>query len=152
MRYVLLISFLLFAWVLTACSFSTEFVVVNESEHSVQVRYKTIRDPGRPVTLAASQLLSHEWRELHAERYVYDSQNRTVTISLNPGEAVRITITGNGELSKCIGVDDQIKEIDLLGVSGEVSFRGDQVHKNFGVEPKPFYSLSKNTICSLRYR
>ena len=158
MRFIFLILLLLFASVLAACSFSTEFVVVNDSGSPVLLRYKVgarsdpLAGSEIPATLAARQLRSGEWRRLSAGQYAFDPGNGVVTVSLKPGEALRISIGGGGERGDCVGVDDSIKEVDAQGPSGGISLRGDQVYKSFGVEPKPFYSLSKNTICTLRYK
>ena len=53
MRYIYLISLTLFALTLTACSYSTDFIVVNESAHPIDVRYKIKRFPNEPPELTA---------------------------------------------------------------------------------------------------
>jgi hypothetical protein len=159
MRFTLLILLLLFASALTACSFSTEFVVVNDSGSPVLLRYK-LRDARSdppagseiPATLAAQQIRSGEWGRLSAGQYEFDPGGGEVAVSLKPDEALRISVGRNGEKGECVGIDGSIREVAIQGAAGEVTLKGDQVYKSFGVEPKPSYSLSKNTICTLRYK
>ena len=159
MRHIFLILLLLFSLVLTACSFPTDFVVVNESDHPIRIRYKLgegsmdpLVESGRPATLEASQLRSREWRELSATQYSFDRANRTVTVSLMPDEALRMTHGGEGEKNTCAEINYLVKAVDISGGAGELILKGDQVSKSFVVEPKPFYSLSHSTICALRYK
>jgi hypothetical protein len=48
MRHIFLILLILFASMLTACSYSVEFVVVNESDRPIEVRCKIVNLPGNP--------------------------------------------------------------------------------------------------------
>ena len=159
MRFILLILLLLCASVLTACSFSTEFVVVNDSGRPILLRYKfggagddAPAGSEIPATLAAPQIRSGEWRRLSAEQYAFDAGSGVVTVSLKQDEALRISVGSNGERGECVGIGESINEVNIQGAAGEIMLKGDQVHKGFGAEPKPFYSLSKNTICTLRYK
>jgi hypothetical protein len=144
---------------LAACSFSTEFVVVNDSGSPVLLRYKIeglanhpLAGGDIPAILPAQQLRSGDWHRLSAGEYEFDPASGVVTVSLRPDEALLIDVGRSGEKSQCVGIIEEIKEVDLQGSSGGVTLKGDQVFKSFGVEPKPFYSLDKNTTCTLRYR
>ncbi len=121
MRYVFTVLLLLCALTLAACSFSTDFVVVNASGQSIEITYKigeTGVDPlvvtRKPATMPASQLSSREWRELSPTQYVFDREKRTVTVSLSPGLALRINQGGEWN-ERETGADFIIKELNIRG-------------------------------------
>ena len=49
----LLLLLLVFTMSVVACSYSTNFVVVNESNQTIEVRYKIKRFPNEPLSLTA---------------------------------------------------------------------------------------------------
>jgi hypothetical protein len=101
MRYILLIALSLLALTAAACSYSTDFVVVNESERPIEVRYKIKGFPVGPPTFTASpakkdasQLGSRDrniWKKLEPDEYRIDAGNRTVTVVVSPREALWVT-------------------------------------------------------------
>jgi hypothetical protein len=159
LRYIFTVLFLLFALTLAACSFSTDFVVVNASEQPIEITYKigeTGVDPlvvtGKPATLPASQLSSREWQELSATQYASDREQRAVTVSLSPGLALRVYQGGDWS-ERETGVNFIIKELNIRGANGEVILKGDQVYKNFVAVPKPFYAFGPpTTLLTLTYK
>jgi len=124
------------------CSFLTEFVVVNESERAVEVSYKVKKYPGQfsppvpPSTLPASQLSSkwrREWTKLDDSQIRLDENNRTVTVRLNPHDALFVA-----DMHNYFGHDDPrdaenfpIDEIGVIGSDGEVKLAGDQARRGF---------------------
>ena len=145
MRYTYLVLLLLGGSMLTGCSFSVDFVVVNESDRPIEVRYRIrgnssepLSKTTKPATLPSAQLHSREWRELPSEQFAIDSVNRTVTVQVKPGEALRIAnVRDYGADS---GVTDFIiMEIQIVGTSGGVSLQGDQVYKSFVAESTAFF-------------
>src|ERR1051326_3069394 len=98
MRHVLLICLTLSTLALTSCSYSTDFVVVNESAHPIEVRYKIKRfsyEPpvftAKPAKMDASLLGNDDrrlWKELSADQFQIDQANRTITVSVMPHEAL----------------------------------------------------------------
>jgi len=159
MRYVFTVLLLLLAVTLAACSFSTDFVVVNASEQTIEITYKvgeTGVEPlvatGKPATLAASQLSSREWQELSPAQYAFDRDKREVTVSLNPGLALRVYQGGEWS-ERETGADFILKELNIRGAQGEVILRGDQVYKSFVAVPKPFYAFGPpTTLLTLTYK
>lgn len=159
MRYACTILLLLFAVTLAACSFSTDFVVVNASGQSIEITYKigeTGGEPlvatGKPATLPASQISSREWQELPLAQYAFDREKRAVTISLSPGAALRV-YQGAEWSERETGADFIIRELNIRGANGEVILKGDQVYKSFVAVPKPFYAFGPPTaLLTLTYK
>ncbi len=159
MRYVFTVLLLLCALTLAACSFSTDFVVINASGQPIEITYKigeTGVDPlavtRRPATLPASLLSSREWQELPSAQYVFDREKRTVTVSLSSGAALRINQGGEWN-ERETGADFIIKELRIRGTNGEVIHKGDQVYKSFVAVPKPFYAFGPpTTLMTLTYK
>jgi hypothetical protein len=141
---------------LTACSYANMFVVVNSSDHAIEVWYKFKKPtaPGMsgplpdlpPLTKPASQVGEQvAWQQLPAARYKIDSDNHTVVLTLNPGEALQLEIcepAGGGSEGDCESDAFFIEEISLVGANGEVHLKGEQVHKSFVAESKHLYTLA----------
>jgi hypothetical protein len=156
MRYLLLVLLLLLAATLSACSFSTDFVVVNASDHPIEVLYKigeTSIEPfdvtRKPATLQASQLRSREWKELSSTQYALDREKRSVKVSLTPGVALRIN-HGEEWREGRTGADFIIKEVNIRGANGEITLKGEQVYKSFVPESKPFFGPP--TLLTMTYK
>lgn len=159
MRYVVTVLLLLSVLALVACSFSTDFVVINASGHPIEIIYK-IGDTGidplaavsPPAILPASELGPREWQDLSPEQYVVDREQRTVTFSLSPGVALRID-QGAEWRESYTGENFIIKEVTIRGVNGEVFLKGDQVYKSFVPVPKAFYAYGPpTTLLTLTYK
>lgn len=111
---------------LTACSYSTNFVVVNASNNPIEVRY-TLNPPVNPVAPSRlaevpsvkpiSQLDRQiPWQELPTTRFTFDPSTRTAVISLMPGEGLRVEqrklendTANNGEQAASFSIE----EIDI---------------------------------------
>ncbi len=158
MRYAVTIVLLLFTLMLGACSFSIDFAVINESGQPIEITYKIggtsiepLNEPGKPATLAASQLSSREWRELSSTQYVFDAERRAVTVSLTAGTALRINRGRAGDAHDT-GDNFIIKEISIKGANGEINLQGNQVYQSFVVVPKPFYQFGPSALLTLTYK
>ena len=157
--YIFTVLILLSVLTLAACSFSTDFVVINASGHPIEITYK-IGDTGidplsavsPPATLPASELGPREWQALSPTQYVFDLEQRTLTLSLNPGVALRIH-QGAEWRESYTGENFIIKEVDIRGVNGEVFLKGDQVYKSFVPVPKAFCAYGPpTTLLTLTYK
>jgi hypothetical protein len=152
MRYVFTGLLLLFALTMAACSFSVDFAVINESERPIDITYK-IGETGieplaatrKPAILPASRISSREWQELSPAEYSFDSEKRTVTVSLRPGHALRVYQGGEGDAHSG-GGNFIIRELSLRGPGGEVTYKGDQVYKGFVAVPRPSYAFGPDTV------
>ena len=141
------------ALLLAACSYTTNFVVVNATGQPVELRYTvkaSPRDPlemvGQPRKTAADKLRDgdREWRLLAPGEYELDGGARAITLRLMPGEAVLVR-----QLTNYGGHDDTsdaeafaVEEIRLGGAAGEVTHRGDQARRSFLRESDNLYTLT----------
>jgi hypothetical protein len=161
MRSILLISLMLSALTCAACSYSTDFVVVNESGRPIMIRYKVKGPPlgsptltadpevltGSPAKMDASQLGSRGrdlWQPLSPDQYRIDQESRTVTVALSPREALRVT-----SMFHYIGDEDPndvaawpIEEITISGDDGEMTFKGQKARKSFCYVSRVLYTLT----------
>lgn len=154
MRSVLLILILLFSLATAACSYLTDFVVINTSGSPVEVNYKFKAPSGGPKTIetipaiqSASQLNSNgkkQWQDLTADKYRIDQTSRTVTVKLLPQEALFIT-----RMHHYIGPDDSsdvnffpVEEISIAGSEGNLTFSGKQLLKAFSKQSRVLYTLA----------
>jgi hypothetical protein len=158
MRYIFLALLLLFTLTLTACSFSTDFVIVNASGRPNEVKYK-IAETGiasldaaeKPATIAASQLSSREWRELSSAQYVFDQETRMVTVTLMPDVALRVTRVRDWQEDSVMD-NFIVREIDIMGAGGGMMLKGDQVYKSFVAPPKSFFSFGPPASAKITYK
>ena len=139
-----------------ACSFSTDFVVVNASDYPAVVLYKIgetgiepLRVTRTPATLDSSQMRSRDWKELSSSEYLFDLEKRTVTVSIMPGKSLRINQGGEWR-ERETPANFIIKEIEIRGTNGEITLKGDQVYKSFVPESKPFFGPP--TVVILTYK
>jgi hypothetical protein len=148
---------ILMATMLSGCSYSIDYVVVNTSGAPVQVTYtiaETTIDPliavgpGTPAMLPVSELSDREWRKLSEQEFGFDRGNRTVTVSLPPNQGLLI-VRGRGEANP--RPPNTITEIRIAGLNGEVVVRGDAIAEAFVVVPKPFYRFGPPTLWTLTY-
>lgn len=154
MRSILFVSLVLLALTFAACSYVTEFVVVNESERPIEVRYKVKGTPSGfpplneiPVKMDASQLGSHKrdmWKELSPDQYRLNQEQRTVTAVLQPHEALLVT-----SMHHYIGDEDPIDvanwpidEVGVTGADGGITFTGQKARKSFCYVSRVLYTLT----------
>lgn len=155
-RDLFLICFMVSLFLFTACSSITNFVVINASNHAIEVRYKIKKptDPrepsGVPVvppsTKAVSQLQQEiPWSQLSASQYSLDRENREVVLSLLPGQALLIEQRNllDGPVDDAHqAANFSIEEIHLSGPNGEVHLQGEQARKSFVAESKKLYVIT----------
>ncbi|HYG80520.1 MAG TPA: hypothetical protein VD861_09045 [Pyrinomonadaceae bacterium] len=153
MRKVLAFLTFALALVLTACSYATNFVVVNATDRPVELRYKvkdSPRDPlemaGAPKKTAAKKLRDgdSDWRLLAPGEYALDAAARTVTVRLMPGEAVLVTRLTNyrGHDNSARAGAYAIEEIHLDGAGGAVKLRGEEARTGFVKQSDNLYTLT----------
>jgi hypothetical protein len=153
MRRVLAFLTFALALLLAACSYTTNFVILNDTDQPVELRYKvkaSERDPvqvaGDPRKTAGEKLRDsdREWRLLVPGEYSVDRAARTVSIRVMPHEAVLVR-----RLTNYGGHDDTsdaeafaVEEIRLNGASGEVILQGEQARRSFLRESDNLYTLT----------
>lgn len=151
----LLIFILLLAYVssLTACSYITDFAVVNASDQPIEVRYKIRSYPGpfvppvTPAVMTNHQLRAgnEQWRELSDAQYRLDSERRIITVRVMPDEVLRIQTVHRGGMQVNDAEEAEffsIEEITIIGVNGEMKLQGEQARKSFVAHSRDIYILT----------
>jgi hypothetical protein len=144
---------------LTACSYLTDFVLVNATEQPIEIRY-IIKKPAAPfppfppsqtlpITPAVKDVSQlHQqiaWRELSASQYIFDPDSRKVMVTLRPNEALRIEqrnlVDGKADDAHQ-AARFSIEEVDITGSYGGIKLQGEQLRKMFVPESKKVYTLT----------
>ena len=155
MRRPLLLFVVLFALTFAGCSYSTAFVVVNDSDNPIDVSYKVKRNAGVlsstdiPAKIAASQATNRyrtQWRILSSTEYRTSQADNAITVIVKvmPHEALWIT-----SMFHYIGDDDPndvaswpIDEISIAGADGGMTFTGQKARKSFAYVSRVLYTLT----------
>lgn len=140
----------------TACSFSSNFVVINSSNDVIRVRYVLKERDNSVVPVSLPEVPSIKpvaeldeqtsWRQLPSSQYRFNPDTRTAVVVLRPNEALRVEQIGEVFCSNAADkiASFSIEEIEITGAAGELKVQGDQVLKSF-------LPLKKQT-CALTYR
>ncbi len=149
MRSVVSIALLGSLLLLGACSYATDFVIVNESDMAIMIRYEVKDFPGpfypptTPGVVAASELREHghEWTPT---QFQLDEASRSVATQLMPGQAFRVA-----RLHHYSGHDDAtdtdkypIRGIVVSGAHGNLEFTDEQARRAFTRVTRSLYTLT----------
>jgi hypothetical protein len=142
---VLVVCLPLFA----ACSYTTDFVIVNESDGPITVRYEVNDYPGpfsppvAPGVVPASEL-SEDGQQWHPVQFEIDEASRSVTTRLMPGQALRIATmnhyTAHDDPNDAL--DYQIRRIVVSGTRGQMELTGEQARTTFTKVARTLYTLT----------
>jgi hypothetical protein len=139
----------------SACTYLTNFVVVNGSNSAVEVSYKVKQPtqlmppiqmiPVLPAILPASQLDDQvAWHDLSSSEFKFDPDNRMVVVSLSPGNALRIehrNLVDGPTDEQYQSSNFAIEEINIVGASGEIHLKGEEARRSFVPMSKQTYVL-----------
>jgi hypothetical protein len=154
MQRLYFLSLIFFFLLLTACSISTDFYIVNESNYPIEVEYRVKVHPNNPILqdvptkIAASQLESRNGsgrylEKLSDDQYRYDKETGIVNVRVLPREALWISsISGYGGFSNQTAEYFYIKEIAIKGTGGEVIHTNRQVLDAFSKISDTLYALT----------
>jgi hypothetical protein len=154
MRRLSLLLIVFSSLVCTACSYITDFVIINASESPVEVTYKIKEPPNGPKNISvipsiklASQLKSddkNKWNDLAVDRYRSDQASRTVIVKLLSQEALFLT-----SMHHYTGPDDPhdvecfpIEELSIIGSVGNLKSSGKQLLRAFTEQSRVLYTLT----------
>ena len=134
---------------LAACSYTTDFVIVNESDGPITIHYQVKDYPGpfsppvAPGVVSASQL-SEDGQQWNPVQFELDEASRSVSTRLSPGQALRIAT-----MNHYSGHDDptdaykfQIRTITLSGTRGELKLTDEQARTSFTKVARSLYTLT----------
>jgi hypothetical protein len=145
-RSLRLLSLLLLS-ALAGCSYSTDFVIVNDSGSPVEVRYtfKPRHPPEQPAKKPLDKLEDDTpWRTLSEGEFAYDMGSGAVTLTLGPGEALRACRhsgwRGHGDLNDDESFD--LESVRIEGANGAVQYEGRQAQYQFRWEHDQLYKLT----------
>jgi hypothetical protein len=141
-RTMIIVVALSAALLSSACSVSYEFVIVNESDAPLEVKYilkpSAMPPHGQievPAVLSSDRLSRAErpWVTLPYERYHIDHGSGHVTVRLGPHEALRVADIMNysGHESEYSESRFPIASLSLNGARGSVSYEGRQAMTQF---------------------
>lgn len=134
---------------LTACQSVVSYAVVNESNDRIQVRLVmkkpvsgTPDPPSRELGIKSVSEMSEldkPWRGLEGSQIAFQSETRTVVVSLMPQEALRVEELWNvrcdshkPERQKSFAIE----EISVTGANGAIKLEGEQAVRGFIQGPK----------------
>lgn len=137
----------------TACSYATEFVIVNNSTQILKVEYRVKEFPGEfappetPSILPGSQLSSRgnqKWIRLEPGQYKIDPNQRAVSVSIMPGQALLVCRMHNygGHSDTSDAKEFPLDQIRLEGVSGVSVLNAEEARTNFSQTSRVLYILS----------
>lgn len=150
----LLILVLLLTISLASCSYSTDFVVLNDANYPIQVVYKVKPLPHGPPSLAIEPMVvssayletkdKGEWKKLAPDRFCIDQVDRTVTVTLSAHEALWVTTMPHyiGDKDPNDVKNFPIEEVSVTGAGGEMRFTGDKARRAFERKSRVLYVLS----------
>ena len=149
----IILGFLLaLASLCAGCSYTTEFVVINESGNPIEVRYRLKDFPGpfapriAPATMTTGQLRAGDqlWSQLSAAQFRLEPDERRVVVRVMPNQSLRVERMHRAGMQ----VDEtdeakvfSIEEMIILGANNEIKLQGEQVRKSFVPESKRVYAL-----------
>lgn len=134
---------------LAGCSYSTDFVIVNESDAVIMIRYEVKDFPGpfypptTPAVVAASELRDDraQWT---STQFQVDEGSRSVTTQLLPGQALLVARM-NHYSSHDDPTDEhkfQIRRIVMSGTRGDQEFSNGQARTAFTRITRTLYTLT----------
>lgn len=136
-------------FLMAACSYVTDFVIVNESDAPIIVRYEANEAPGPfspPVTPAVVPAgdLSEDGQAWTPTEFQVDQASRSVTTRLMPGQALRIATMNHysGHDNPNDKYKYQIRRITVSGSRGELNLEGDQARTSFTEVARTLYTLT----------
>jgi hypothetical protein len=147
-RTLRLLSLGLLLSALSACSYMTDFIVVNDSGSPVEVRYtfKAAHYSGPPAKKPLDKLDDDHtpWRKVPEGEFSNDPGARAITVTLGPGEALRVFEGANWRSHGDRDDDDSfaLDSVRITGANGVVEYEGRQAQYQFQWKDDSLYQLT----------
>ena len=127
--------------ILSGCSYSADVVIVNNSDHFIQIRYEAKKTDYWSLTpffvpLAEFSISRTDWRVLSVERYKIDKEKGIVEVSLAPREALRIDAVNAGRAQQNLDEELNLKSLKITAEKGSMTLEGNQIYRQFKPEHK----------------
>jgi len=142
-RRVVLLIVLTSLVVIAGCSRSYDFVVINNSSGTIEVKYRlqpyTLDAQGKylidnaPVTVLLEDFekAKYEWHKLRKDEYEFDDVTGVFSVNLAPAEVLWVDHTTN------VTVNDgqfHLGSIRISGPNGSINLEGKQAQAQFKIE------------------
>ena len=146
-RRLLALALLALILLSAACSYHNEFVIVNRSGSSVQVRYRLkrwspestfqelgVKTPAK-VSLTEFRKAEYQWRRLVGDEYQFDRLTGTFTVNVSNDEVLLVDDVTNYD-----GREDQfdLASIKIVGPFGAIDLEGRQAQNQFRLEDRKY--------------
>ena len=152
MKYVLICCLTAAVLSLSACSYVTDFVLINRSDNVLQVQYRVKDYPGAfaapesPATILASKLNPRGrqlWNKLGPDQYNLDPESRTVSMTIMPNEALLVARMHNygGPEDVIDAKEFPLEQISLAGIKGKVDLSDRKVLTAFSEVSRALYTI-----------
>ena len=142
-RRVVLLIFLTSLVVIAGCSRSYDFVVINNSSGTIEVKYRlqpyTLDAQGKyliddaPVTVLLEDFekAKYEWHKLRKDEYAFDDVTGVFSVNLAPGKVLWVDHTTDAAVN-----DGQfhLASIRINGPNGTIDLEGKQAQAQFKIE------------------
>jgi hypothetical protein len=125
---------------LSACSFSADFVIVNNSGAFVEVSYETKHKPTyksiKPYLVSLENFNSgnKEWREVPEDRLKIDNEKPIVEVKVAPNEVLRFESVDAGRIKSDPYDELNTNRLTITGKNGSIILEGNQVFEQ--LEPQ----------------
>ncbi len=145
---------LFFVLLLTACSYSTDFFIINRSDSPIDVEYKIKIYPNNPVLydvpakIPISQLENkstpgYQMEKLSNNQYQFDKETGIVKVQVLPNEALWISSFSGYDGYKYEHLEYfSIQEISIKGIEGETKYTKRQTLGAFSKVSDTLYTLT----------
>ena len=136
---------------LTACSYSTYFVVINESDVPVEVSYtlkerRGMKDYGlTPAEKWIEEVDNFDipWREMEKHQYRYDEVAGTIVVALPPGKALSVERVSNYSTHDRENDDSfDIESIRVTGPHGSIQYSGREARTQFDERRRQVFAIT----------
>lgn len=152
-RKILLLIVVSLSLLTSACSFSIEFAIINDSDSEIEVEYvlkaklPALTNPTeRPMKMNASKynswFSSKEWVEVADKDFNYDPNTKKCKLKLLPNEVLRLTFVSDSQMKNGEIKDFPIESLRLNGTRGELTYQGNEFYKQFKEQNMQNYFIS----------
>jgi len=131
---------------LGGCSFSFTFVVINKSDHTIEVEY-TLKhyiqgkygysEAPAKIPVTDFEKTNHEWRKLNQQEYEFDAVSGTFKVLLGPDEVLLVDRVSESSIDSGF----RLASIRIEGPDGSVCLEGRQAQTQFKPEGDTNYVL-----------
>lgn len=148
-------------FLLTSCSRSSEFLVINMSDSVVEVEYtlnRNLKVLDNPTTIPLKmnffdwdiflgEFRRKDWVEIPVNEFIYDSETQMCKLKLAPNEVLRLTFVDYDDFKATEEFQRfEVVKLKISGKYGEVVYSGNQLYNQFEKIDSQNYSITYQQI------